>query len=255
MTKKPSQRLKRVEQKKYENCYDNNKNIEGDVKITLFEDYFDKFTNERGFNRRYSSDISIPREKYEKLLEIAENYELLSEKHKEVKTRNDALLKELDDLKEDGRKFRELQEEKEKYFQSLLRVRADYENYKKISERENGKYRNYVMEKILIKLVNHYDDLVRALKVLDTLEDGKHMKKGFEMLLKNFEKLLREEGVEPMDCKGEKFDPFKHEALMVEECDDDLPENVILEELHKGFMYKDKVLRPTKVKISKKKGV
>jgi len=42
---------------------------------------------------------------------------------------------------------------------------------------------------------------------------------------------------------------------LVEECDDDLPENVILEELHKGFMYKDKVLRPTKVKISKKKGV
>ena len=242
-----------MEQKKYENCYDENKNNEGDVKITLFEDYFDKFTGERGFNRRFSREISIPKEKYERLLEIANNYELLSEKHKAVKTRNDALLKELDDLKQDGRKFKELQEEKEKYFNSLLRVRADYENYKKISERENGKYRNYVMEKILIKLVDHYDDLIRALKVLDTLEDGKHMKKGFEMLLKNFEKLLREEGVEPMDCEGEKFDPFKHEVIMVEECDGDLPENVILEDLHKGFMYKDKVLRPTKVKISKKK--
>ncbi|GAG57778.1 unnamed protein product [marine sediment metagenome] len=87
------------------------------------------------------------------------------------------------------------------------------------------------------------------------MDHGINMKKGFEMLLKNFEKLLREEGVEPMDCEGEKFDPFKHEALMVEECDGGLPENVILEELHKGFMYKDKVLRPTKVKISKKKRV
>lgn len=242
-----------MEQKKYENFYDNNKSNEGDVKITLFEDYFDKFTGERGFNRRFSREISIPKEKYERLLEIANNYELLSEKHKAVKTRNDALLKELDDLREDGRKFKELQEEKEKYFNSLLRVRADYENYKKISERENGKYRNYVMEKILIKLVNHYDDLIRALKVLDTLVDGKHMKKGFEMLLKNFEKLLREEGVEEINCEGEKFDPFNHEVLMVEECDDNLPENIILEELNKGFMYKDKVLRPTKVKISKKK--
>lgn len=229
------------------------KKNKGDVKITLFEEYFDKYINERGLNRSLSNEISISREKYERLIEILEKYELLAEEHKKVKNRNDALLKELDDLKEDARKFKEIQEEKEQYFNSLLRIRADFENYKKIYERENGKYKNYVMEKILVKLINHYNDLVRALKVLDTFEDGEHVKKGFEMLMKNFEKILLEEGVKPMKCEGEKFNPYKHEALMVEECNDDLPENTILEVLDKGYFFKDKVLKPARVKISKKK--
>lgn len=221
------------------------------MKITMFEDYF---VNERGFSRRHPGEISISNEKYEKLMEIIEKYELLAAEHKRIKSQNDTLLKELDDMKEDARKFKELQEEKEKYFNSLLRVRADFENYKKISERENAKYRSYFLENILRKLIKHYEDLVRAEKILSSLEDGENMKKGFKMVVKNFEKLLEEEGVKAMNCEGEKFDPYKHEAIMVEDCNnEDLPDHVILEELDKGYLYKDKILRPAKVKISKKK--
>ena len=70
--------------------------------------------------------------------------------------------------------------------------------------------------------------------------------------MKNFEKLLVEEGVESMNSEGEKFDPYKHEAVIVEEGRNDLPENTILEEITKGYYFKDKVLRPAMVKISKK---
>ena len=69
------------------------------------------------------------------------------------------------------------------------------------------------------KLVKHAEDLSRALKVLETLKDSDTMKNGFEMILQNFNKILEEEGVKPMNCEGEKFDPFKQEALLVEERD------------------------------------
>ncbi|MFW9820071.1 MAG: nucleotide exchange factor GrpE, partial [Candidatus Thorarchaeota archaeon] len=174
------------------------------------------------------------------------------EEHKKIKTQNDRLLKELDDMKDDARKFKEFMEEKEKFMNSLLRVRADFENYKKRSERENGRYREYVMEVILKKLIDHYDDLIRALNLLKVFENMNGIKNGFEIIVKNFEKILTQEGVKPMNSEGEKFDPYKHEAVMVEEGRDDLPENTILEEITKGYFIKDKVLRPAKVKISKK---
>ena len=155
-------------------------------------------------------------------------------------------------MKDDGRKFKELMEEKEKFMNSLLRVRADFENYKKRSERENERYRDYVMEVILKKLIDHYDDLLRALNLLKVFNNMDGIKNGFEIIVKNFEKILKEEGVKPMNSEGEKFDPYKHEAVIVEEGLDDLPENTILEELTKGYYFKDKVLRPAKVKISKK---
>jgi len=155
-------------------------------------------------------------------------------------------------MKDDGRKFKELMEEKEKFLNSLLRVRADFENYKERSERENVRYREYVMEAILKRLIDHYDDLIRALNLLKVLENMNGIKNGFEIIVKKFEKLLTEEGIKPMNSEGEKFDPYKHEAVLVEEGRDDLPDNTILEEITKGYFVKDKVLRPAMVKISKK---
>ncbi|MFX1591646.1 MAG: nucleotide exchange factor GrpE [Promethearchaeota archaeon] len=223
-----------------------------EVRPMVFEDYFDKFINERGSPRRASNQISISRSDFEQLKAKAQKYEALVEEHKKIKTQNDRLLKELDDMKDDGRKFKELMEEKEKFMNSLLRVRADFENYKKRSERENGRYKEYVMEVILKKLIDHYDDLIRALNLLKVLEDMDGIKNGFEIIVKNFEKLLAEEGVKAMNSEGEKFDPYKHEAVIVEDGRDDLPENTILEEISKGYYLKDKILRPAKVKISKK---
>ncbi|MFW9998607.1 MAG: nucleotide exchange factor GrpE [Candidatus Hodarchaeota archaeon] len=228
------------------------KNEMGDVRPVTFEEYFDKFNSNRGFSRGLSNQILVSRKDYELLKANAEKYEALVEEHKKIKTQNDRLLKELDDMKDDGRKFKELLEEKEKYLNSLLRIRADFENYKKRSEQENIRYKSYLMDSILKKLIDHYDDLVRALNLLNMLENMDGIKNGFEIIIKNFVKLLDEEGVKPMNSEGEKFDPYKHEAILVEEGRDDLPENTILEEITKGYYIKDKVLRPAKVKISKK---
>jgi molecular chaperone GrpE len=224
----------------------------GDLRPMVFEEYLDGFMNDRSLSRRGSNQIVITQSDYELLKGKAEKYEALVEEHKKVKTQNERLLKELDDMKDDGRKLKELMEENEKYLNSLLRVRADFDNYKKRSERENSRFKAYIMDVMLKKLVDHYDDLKRALNLLKMLEDTHGIKNGFEIIIKNFEKLLTEEGVKPMNSEGEKFDPYKHEAVLVEEGRDDLPENTILEEITKGYYLKDKILRPAKVKISKK---
>ncbi|MFX0106182.1 MAG: nucleotide exchange factor GrpE, partial [Candidatus Hodarchaeota archaeon] len=223
-----------------------------DIRPMTFEEYFDRFANDRSFSRKVKNQVSISRSDYEHLKAKAEKYEALVEEHKKIRTQNDRLLKEIDDMKDDGRKFKELMEEKEKFLNSLLRVRADFDNYKKRSEQENSRYKSYVMESMLKKLIDHYDDLVRALNLLKMLKDIDGIKNGFELIVRNFEKLLAEEGVKPMNSEGEKFDPYKHEAILVEEGRNDLPENTILEEITKGYYIKDKILRPAKVKISKK---
>ncbi len=105
---------------------------------------------------------------------------------------------------------------------------------------------------MLKKLIKHYEDLLRAFNVLDLIEKGESVKKGFKMIIENFEKFLEEEGVKPMLSEGEKFDPYKHEALLVEENEKFL-ENTIIEELNKGYFLNNKVLKPAGVKISKTK--
>jgi molecular chaperone GrpE len=232
----------------------NQRKGKGDGKSMMFEDLFDTFLNDRGSQTRQKSsdNIVISKREYQALKAKLENYEALVEEHKKVKTWNDQLLKEMDDLKEDARNFKELEEEKEKFLHSLLQVKADFENYKKRQERENSNYKQYVLEGFLRKLVSHYDDLIRALNLLKMLEGAEGIIKGFEIIVKNFEKVMEGEGVRPMESEGQNFDPYKHEAMMVEEGRDDLPENTIIEVLDRGYFLNNKVLRPAKVKISKK---
>ncbi|TFG00062.1 MAG: nucleotide exchange factor GrpE [Promethearchaeota archaeon] len=222
------------------------------MKNILIEDYFDKFFQERGYSQGSSDKVSLKREDYKKLMNIVEKYEKLSKEHEKIKSKNDALQKKIEALEEENKKLDEVKAEKEKYYNAYLRARAELENFQKKTERENQRYKEYVKTDILKKFTDHYNDLNRALKLFDVVEKTESLKSGFEMLVNNFEKLLANEGVKPMNCEGELFDPYKHEALMVEEGHDDLPENTILEELDKGYYYNEKVLKPARVKISKK---
>ncbi|MFX1275607.1 MAG: nucleotide exchange factor GrpE [Promethearchaeota archaeon] len=217
----------------------------------MFQNAFDNFFNGRRYLEDPREKITISREKYELLLEKAKKLEALYSEYKEIKAQNQTLIEEIERLKEDGRKLKELEEQNKKYFESLVRAKADLENYKKISDREKQKYTTYALEKILIKLINHYDDLLRAEKIIETIENGDSIKKGFNLLIKNFEKVLAEEKVIPMETEGQIFDPYKHEVKLVR-INDDLPENTIVEELNKGYLYNNEVLRPAMVVISKK---
>ncbi|MFW9773027.1 MAG: nucleotide exchange factor GrpE [Candidatus Heimdallarchaeota archaeon] len=218
----------------------------------VFEDFYDDFINGRRSLENPYNKITISRSEYKQLMEIAERYEMLVKKFKDVEAKNTEMHKLLEDMKDDGRKLKELEEKTEKYLNALVRVQADFENYKKSNQRESERYALGAKENILRKIVKHYEDLQRGLKILETLQNDEHIKKGFEMIVKNFKKILEEEGVRAMDCEGQKFDPYKHEALLVEE-NENLPENTIIEEIDKGYYFNNIVLKPAGVKISKLK--
>ena len=218
----------------------------------VFEDYYDEVFNARRSLEDPYRKVTISKDKYKNLMETAQKYEMLVKKIDQVESKKSELEKQIEILKEDGRQLKDLEEKTEKYLNSLLRTQADFDNYKKANHRENERYRARIKEVMLKKLIKHYEDLLRAFNVLDLIEKGESVKKGFKMIIENFEKFLEEEGVKPMLSEGEKFDPYKHEALLVEE-NEKFPENTIIEELNKGYYLNNKILKPAGVKISKTK--
>jgi molecular chaperone GrpE len=216
----------------------------------VFEDYYDNFFKARRSLEDPYTKVAISKKEYEKLQKIAANYEMLLKKFEMMERAKSELEKELELLKEDGRKLKELEQENEKFMNSLLRTKADFENYKNSVDRNNKVNQQRMKAKIAQKLIKHAEDLERALKVLETLPNDESIQKGFKIIVENFKKMLEEEGIRPMISVGEKFDPYKHEALMIEERDD-VPENTVIEEIDKGYYINNEILKPAGVKVSK----
>jgi len=138
------------------------------------------------------------------------------------------------------------------YWDKLLRVQADFENVRKRLEREKQDFIKFANEEIISELLNILDDLERAVGLAETKhEDLPAFLKGVEMILAHLYDMLKEYGVKPIEAEGKIFDPHYHEALMQEEKKE-LPEHTIVEELQKGYLLNDRVIRTTKVKVSKK---
>lgn len=140
------------------------------------------------------------------------------------------------------------------YWDRLLRVQADFDNTRKRMEREKQDFVKFANEGIILELLNILDDLERTVDLAQSKhQDLSAFLKGVEMILAHLYEMLKEYGVKPIDAQGKLFDPNYHEALMQAE-NKDLPEHTILEELQKGYLLNDRVIRTAKVKVSKKGG-
>jgi molecular chaperone GrpE len=221
------------------------------VDIMVYENFYDNYFNKRRALEDPLEKITISKKEYNKLRQAAERYEALAKKLDHAQAEKSALHKQIEDLKEDGRQLKDLEEKTEKYLNSLVRARADFENYKKSVQRDKEQYNTILKEKIMKKLIDHYEDLLRAQQIMEINNSNESIRNGFKMIVQNFQKMLEDEGLSPMNCKGEKFDPYKHESVIVEE-NDDLPENTIIEVIDKGYYLNNKVLKPARVKVSKK---
>ena len=152
------------------------------------------------------------------------------------------------DEKEDLNEQSEWKNQKiEELTDTLKRLQAEFENYKKWHAKEKTEFIKY----------SHADMIAQLLPVLDSFEialkntnDKEKFVEGIKMIYAQFHSVLDAEGLRPIKAAGEKFDPYKHEVLMKEESD--RPEDTILEEFQKGYMLNDKVLRHSKVKVSGK---
>ena len=134
------------------------------------------------------------------------------------------------------------------YTVTLKRLQADFENYIKRAEKDKEEFANYSNHKLVAKLLNVVDDFEKA---LDVVKENNEIFQGLEMINKELNKILQEEGVIPINALGDKLDPFKHDVIDIVNGNGD---DIIVEELQKGYMIKNKVLRPSKVKISKSGG-
>lgn len=142
-------------------------------------------------------------------------------------------------------------EKAEKYWDQLLRLQAEFANYRKRTEREKTEAIRFGQEVMIERVIALVDVMEQALKHADSASDIESLKKGFEMVVSEFVRFLKSEGAEPLNTVGETFDPHLHEAVEQVETEDEKQNHQILEEVQKGYLVNGRLLRPAKVKVAK----
>jgi len=143
----------------------------------------------------------------------------------------------------------ELEEKIKELKNTLLKEKADLENTKKRLEKERVTERKYAAMSICRSLLTPLDHYELALKHKVTDDANEKIFQGFKMIKDQLNKALENEGVSIIDALNEEYDPNYHQAIITEKVEEVEP-NVVLEVLQKGYMFKDRLIRPAIVKIS-----
>ncbi len=130
----------------------------------------------------------------------------------------------------------------------LQRLQAEFDNYRKRMDNHSLEVRKFASEEILLKVLDIYDNFLRALE-MDFETDPASAKAGIKAIEQQFEKMLTIEGVRPIESVGTKFDPYYQHAVNRVNVPDK-PDGIILEEYQRGYMFKEKVLRPAVVSVN-----
>lgn len=143
-----------------------------------------------------------------------------------------AYQKEIDDLKD-----------------KLLRKAAEFDNYKRRTENDQLNLLKYAAENFIIKLLPVVDDFERSLQHINGTTDADKIKQGIQLVYDKLLKTLEDQGVKKINSKGQPFDVNFHEAIM-QRPDDSVKPHTVLDEIESGYMYKDRVIRHSKVIVS-----
>ena len=143
------------------------------------------------------------------------------------------------------KKDEEIAQLKDRYMRTL----AEYENFRKRTEKEKSDLYAYAVKDVMTKILPVLDNLERGLVSLPEESREDPVAQGMDKIAKEFVKALDDIGVKPIEAEGESFDPNLHNAVMHVE-DESLGENVVAEELQKGYTYKDSVIRYSMVKVA-----
>jgi len=142
-------------------------------------------------------------------------------------------------------------ERAEEYLNRLKYLQADFQNYQRRVEREREELVKRGNEELILKLLSVVDDLERAVEAGKSLSDKEVLVSGVEMVLKQFQAALAEEGLSQIEAVGKPLDPELHEAVATVETNH-YPENIIVRVLRKGYSLNGKVIRPSMVEVAKK---
>ncbi|PNZ47067.1 nucleotide exchange factor GrpE [Staphylococcus simulans] len=139
----------------------------------------------------------------------------------------------------------ELKEQEEKY----LRLYAEFENYKRRIQKENQTLKTYQAQSVLTDILPTIDNIERALQIEGEDESFKSLQKGVQMVYESLLRALEENGLEKIEALGQQFDPNFHQAVM-QDSDDSYESGEVTQELQTGYKLKDRVLRPSMVKVN-----
>jgi molecular chaperone GrpE len=143
--------------------------------------------------------------------------------------------------------LQKLKSERDALVDRLARLQAEFENARKRTAREQQDFRDYALADAIKTLLPSLDSFERALQ---TNPDKSEFRSGIELIYKQLQDALLKLGLRPIPAQGEPFDPHLHEAIeMVETCDAE--DHQILEELQRGYKLKDRLLRPSMVKVAR----
>lgn len=159
---------------------------------------------------------------------------------KERESEVEKLSQELDKVRS------ELEDTKDRFLRGL----ADFDNYRKRVTREKEQLTKCANEELIKRLLEVIDNIERALEAASGSRDFEGFKKGIELIYEHVKGILSREGLCPIECVGEAFDPNYHEAVMALDKEDEESDRVV-EEVQKGYTLDGRVIRPSKVIVSK----
>lgn len=152
---------------------------------------------------------------------------------------------------EDAESLRKKAREYDDLLDTLQRLKAEYANYQKRTEKERELYREECVRDIYLKLLPVVDNIERAIAAVREHEAGEELLSGVKLILNQFHQILAAEGVTHFESEGKKFDPRYHEAVMLD-VNDEVPPETVVSEVLRGYMIGDRILRPAKVTVSRK---
>src|SRR5438270_4566387 len=142
-----------------------------------------------------------------------------------------------------------LQADLDRFRDLALRSQADFENYKKRSAREKEEAIKYANSSLLERLVSIVDNFELGLAAAKEQGEQSPIYSGMVLVQKQLNDLLAENGLQPIEAEGRRFDPNVHEAI-AHEPSDQVPEGIVLRQTRRGYRFKDRLLRPAKVVVS-----
>jgi molecular chaperone GrpE len=149
----------------------------------------------------------------------------------------------------DNSELSKLQAELEEQQQRVLRTQADFDNFRRRTQKEKEDLAKYASSLLITELLPVIDNFERALSTGTDNPEVSSYAKGVEMIFRQLEGVLKAEGLEEMNSVGQPFNPEFHQAIMQVESDE-YEEGIVVEEVQKGYKLKDRVLRPAMVKVS-----
>ena len=168
----------------------------------------------------------------------------------EVVDAEDVTIEEASEVADESeQKIAELQAKLDETENKMLRAQADFDNFRRRSRLDQEAAQKYRAQSLVTEIIPALDNFERALQIEADNDQTKSLLQGVKMVYNQLVQALQSEGVEAIKAVGEQFDPHLHQAVMQVE-DENFDSNTVVEELQKGYILKDRVIRPSMVKVN-----